>query len=104
MKAKEKALELYRYYEQLGRDFTRGVSMKEFAKLCALKAVDEILQITEHESPSTYVYYMKVKQEIKLFGQTDRGAYAVYEFPSKEEQKELIIDIMEADEKDGLYS
>ena len=37
-------------------------------------------------------------------GQTDRGAYIVYEFPSKEEQKELIVDIMEADEKDGLYS
>jgi hypothetical protein len=34
-------------------------------KQCALIAVDEILQITEHESPSTYVYYMKVKQEIE---------------------------------------
>jgi hypothetical protein len=37
-------------------------------------------------------------------GQTDRGAYIVYEFPSREEQKEHIVDIMEADEKDGLYS
>ena len=37
-------------------------------------------------------------------GQTDRGAYAVYEFPSKEEQKELIVDIMEADENDKIYS
>ena len=37
-------------------------------------------------------------------GQTDRGAYAVYEFPSKEEQKKLIVDIMEADEKDGFYA
>jgi len=37
-------------------------------------------------------------------GQTDRGAYIVYEFPSKEEQKKHIIDIMEADERDGLYS
>ena len=37
-------------------------------------------------------------------GQTDRGAYAVYEFPSKEEQKDLIVDIMEADEGDGLYN
>ena len=35
-------------------------------KQCAIIAVDEILQITEHESPSTYVYYMKVKQEIEL--------------------------------------
>ena len=37
-------------------------------------------------------------------GQTDRGAYAVYEFPSKEEQKKHIVDIMEADEKDGFYA
>ena len=37
-------------------------------------------------------------------GQTDRGTYIVYEFPSKEEQKELIVDIMEADENDKLYS
>jgi hypothetical protein len=37
-------------------------------------------------------------------GQTDRGAYIVYEFPSKEEQKMHIVDIMEADERGGLYS
>ena len=37
-------------------------------------------------------------------GQTDRGAYAVYEFPSKEEQKKHIVDIMEADENDKIYS
>jgi len=37
-------------------------------------------------------------------GQTDRGAYIVYEFPSKEEQKKHIVDIMGADEKDRLYS
>jgi len=37
-------------------------------------------------------------------GQTDRGAYIVYEFPSKEEQKKHIVDIMEADENDKLYS
>ena len=37
----------------------------EQAKQCALIAVDEILYITEHESPSTYVYYVKVKQEIE---------------------------------------
>lgn len=40
---KEKAVELYNKYEQLGKDFTRGVSMAEFAKQCALIAVDEIL-------------------------------------------------------------
>ena len=37
-------------------------------------------------------------------GQTDRGAYIVYEFPSKEEQKKHIVDIMEADENDKIYS
>ena len=37
-------------------------------------------------------------------GQTDRGAYIVYEFPSKEEQKKHIVDIMESDEKDGFYA
>jgi len=37
-------------------------------------------------------------------GQTDKGTYIVYEFPSKEEQKKHIVDIMEADENDKLYS
>jgi hypothetical protein len=40
MTPKEEALELYNKYEQLGRDFTRGVSMKEFAKRCAIIAVE----------------------------------------------------------------
>jgi hypothetical protein len=70
MEAKEKALELYNKYEQLGRDFTRGVSMKEFAKLCALKAVDEILDLKHivtlrrnmHEMELEY--WQEVKQEI----------------------------------------
>jgi len=75
MKAKEKALELYNYYEQLGRDFTRGVSMKEFAKLCALKAVDEIIEFMEvddFDSDTCYwanhskmQYWLEVKQEIE---------------------------------------
>ena len=37
-------------------------------------------------------------------GQTGRGAYIVYEFPSKEEQKKHIVDIMKADENDKIYS
>jgi len=36
-------------------------------------------------------------------GQTSKGAYIVYEFPSKEEQKKHIIDIMKEDEENGLY-
>ena len=42
-------------------DYIDHVAAKHFS----LVAVDEILKITEHESPSTYVYYMKVKQEIE---------------------------------------
>jgi len=69
MEAKEKALELYKYYEQLGRDFTRGVSMVEFAKLCATKVVDEI--ITEREviyaslGIRTGEFWIEVKAEIE---------------------------------------
>ena len=74
MTPKDKALELYNKYEQLGRDFTKGVSMKEFAKRCALIAVDELLfffnngafiltypEITKYEIP----YWQEVKQEIE---------------------------------------
>ena len=78
MTPKDKALELYNKYEQLGRDFTRGVSMKEFAKECALIAVDEIIEATnmyqygisnalEH-IPSKIVkhpYWQEVKQDIE---------------------------------------
>ena len=78
MTPKDKALELYNKYEQLGRDFTRGVSMKEFAKQCALIAVNEIIEATnmyqygisnalEH-IPSKIVkhpYWQEVKQEIE---------------------------------------
>ena len=74
MEPKEKALELYNYYEQLGRDFTRGVSMKEFAKLCALKAVDEMISYFQKETfmmaypeiaISEVTYWQEVKQEIE---------------------------------------
>ena len=71
MTAKEKAVELYSKYEQLGRDFTRGVSMKEFAKLCALKAVDEILSdyknylMHENTEYKGLMYWNEVKQEIE---------------------------------------
>lgn len=78
MTPKDKALELYNKYEQLGRDFTRGVSMKEFAKQCALIAVDElikyhddIMDVVRYELPSNivavipYKYWDDVKQEIE---------------------------------------
>ena len=69
MTPKEKARELYNTYEQLGRDFTRGVSMNEFAKHCALIAVDEILEmdlpILEEDADKFYDYWQEVKQEIE---------------------------------------
>ena len=61
MTPQEKAVELYTKYEQLGRDFTRGVSMHEFAKQCALLAVDEILNIGCIEVP----YWAEVKADIQ---------------------------------------
>jgi hypothetical protein len=69
MTPKDKALELYNYYEQLGRDFTRGVSMIEFAKLCATKVVDEIIIEREVIYASlgirTGVFWIEVKAEIE---------------------------------------
>jgi hypothetical protein len=73
MEAKEKALELYNKYEQLGRDFTRGVSIKEFTKQCALIAVDEMINFLKYQwdSIGAYNYYMdtveyeEVKKEIE---------------------------------------
>jgi len=71
MTQKDKALELYNKYEQLGRDFTRGVSMKEFAKHCALISVDDILLIAPMMHMEGFgnltirEYYKKVKQEIE---------------------------------------
>ena len=73
MTPKEKAQELYNTYEQLGRDFTRGVSMNEFAIECALIAVDEILNNfgskvgdkTHYCNYMTIQYYEEVKHEIE---------------------------------------
>jgi hypothetical protein len=69
MTPKEKAVELYNKYEQLGKDFTRGVSMAEFAKQCALIAVDVIIEVLWHThkeiNQQEYRYYLEVKQEIE---------------------------------------
>jgi hypothetical protein len=75
MTPKEKAVELYNKYEQLGKDFTRGVSMAEFAKQCALIAVDEILftlkcdiiciDVERKSHVDLVKYWEEVKQEIE---------------------------------------
>ena len=61
MTAKQKANNLIGSYYVL----LDGFVTFEQVKICALIAVDEILEITEHESPSTYVYYKEVKKEIE---------------------------------------
>ena len=65
MTTKEKAVELYNRYEELGRDFTRGVSMKQFAKECALIAVDEMINVIKDLDNWAYTYWIEVKKEIE---------------------------------------
>ena len=59
----EKAVELYSKYEQLGRNFTRGVSMKEFAKQCALICCNEVL--SDMGADRGHSYWTEVKAEIE---------------------------------------
>jgi len=59
MEVKEKAIQLVNSFDELGRDFTRGVSMKEFSKQCALIAVDELIK----ETGSKYWYNVKLEIE-----------------------------------------
>ena len=59
----EKAVELYSQYEQLGRDFTRGVSMREFAKECALVCCDEVLGYMGADRG--HQYWTEVKEQIQ---------------------------------------
>ena len=62
MTPQEKAVELYSKYEQLGRDFTRGVSMHEFAKQCALICCNEVL--SDMGADRGHSYWMEVKEEV----------------------------------------
>ena len=63
MTPKEKAEELFSKYLELGKDYTRGVSMKDLAKQCALIAVDEILSAIGFSVNDEY--WGQVKQEIE---------------------------------------
>jgi hypothetical protein len=72
MQPNEYALYLYNLYYNLIKDFTRGVSIKELAKECALKAVDEIIKSNPHNDlfklsdiPTSMNYWEQVKQELK---------------------------------------
>lgn len=68
----EYALYLYNLYYNLIKDFTKGVSIKELAKECALIAVDEIIKSNPHNDlfklsdiPTSMNYWELVKQEIE---------------------------------------
>ena len=63
MTPKEKAIELYNKCELLGKDFTRGVSMKEFAKECALIACNEVLGYMGADQGTEF--WISVKKEIE---------------------------------------
>ena len=74
MTPREKAIELYTKYETLCKDFTRGVSIKEFAKESALVAIGEMIEATnmyqfrmDHQSSKIvpHPYWQEVKQELE---------------------------------------
>ena len=59
MTPKEKAIELVNSCTDLGKDFTRGVSMNEFSKQFALLMVIELIKETGKK------YWYDVKLEIE---------------------------------------
>jgi hypothetical protein len=63
MTPKEKAKEIVEKYHKLGKDFTRGVSMQEFSKECALICVNEVLGYMGADRG--YLFWSDVKDEIK---------------------------------------
>ena len=63
MTPQEKAVELYAKYDELGRDFTRGVSMREFAKEGALVCCNQVL--SDMGADRGHQYWTEVKAEIE---------------------------------------
>jgi len=67
---KEQALELYKQYDELVKDHTRGVTVKPLAKECALIAARKIKQelvdaLDDEVSGIHEMYWRKVIQEIE---------------------------------------
>ena len=62
MTPKDKAIDIYNYYEELIKDFTKGVSVKELAKICAIKCVLEM--IDNNDIINERDFLIKVGQEI----------------------------------------
>jgi len=65
--AKEKSLELYNYYDNIIKDHTRGVSVKELSIQCAIIAVDEILNEYWSHDTKRRDWWKEVKQELEKF-------------------------------------
>ena len=68
MTVKEQAISLVKEFDELAKDFTKGVSMVEFSKQCALIAVNEVLDaLEEHRWQNRLImdYWEEVKIEIK---------------------------------------
>lgn len=62
MTPRQKAIALYTYYEELIKDFTKGVSVNQLAKICATKCVLELLD--NNSNIEDINYWVKVGQEI----------------------------------------
>ena len=70
MSVEEQALELYKQYDELVKDHTKGVTVKPLAKECALKAAHKIKQeladaLDNDVSGIHGMYWRKVIQEIE---------------------------------------
>ena len=49
MTPREKAVELYNHYDQLIRDNTRGVSVKQLAIECSIKTANEVIDFIDQQ-------------------------------------------------------
>ena len=75
MSVEEQALKLYKQYDELVKDHTRGVTVKPLAKECTLIAVNEIMNFMKNDDEEsdtcywanhpTMTYWIQVKQEIE---------------------------------------
>ena len=66
--AKDEAIELFNYYEELIRDYTKGVSIKELAKECTLKCVSKILEdrvVIDGMTHTHDPYWIQVYKEVE---------------------------------------
>ena len=66
MTPKEKAIELVSSFNELGKDFTRGVSMQEFSKQCAIILANEMIYGIE-EAFEKYEKHKEVKVKNQIF-------------------------------------